>query len=64
LDVDFTRKMEDSLEKIATYKDFSIKDKILDEAKEIIKNICSNVDEKKIGEEIYKVIKDLNTNNT
>ncbi|MEM1804671.1 MAG: DNA topoisomerase I [Nanopusillaceae archaeon] len=63
LDVDFTKKMEESLEKIAKNKYLSLKDKILSEAKEIIKNICNNVDEKKIGEEIYKVIKELEFNN-
>ncbi|MEM4818908.1 MAG: DNA topoisomerase I [Nanopusillaceae archaeon] len=63
LDIDFTKKMEESLEKIAKNKYFYLKDKILNEAKEIIKNICSNVDEKKIGEEIYRVIKELESNN-
>jgi len=63
LDISLTRKIEDELEKIMKKLDISLKEKILIEVKEIISDISKKVDERKLGEELYKAIKELESNN-
>ncbi|RDD52590.1 DNA topoisomerase I [Nanoarchaeota archaeon NZ13-N] len=64
LDINLTRKIEDKLELIMKNPDSSIKDEVIGEVIEIIKQISNGLDEKKIGKEIYDAIKLLNSNNT
>ncbi len=63
LDINLTRKIESKLESIMRNPDPSIRDEIIEEVKEVIAQISRNVDEKKIGEELYNVIKDLKAKN-
>jgi len=64
LDINLTRKIEDELDRIMKKPDVSLKEKILDEVKEVISDISKKVDEKKIGEELYGIIKSLESNNS
>jgi DNA topoisomerase-1 len=60
LDINFTRKMEENLEKLENKPDISLKEKIIEENVEIIKDLSKVMkeNEKKIGEELYNFIKD------
>jgi len=59
LDISLTRKIEDDLERIIRKPDVSLKERIISEVKEVILNISKKVDERKIGEELYEVIRSL-----
>jgi len=63
LDISLTRKIEDDLERIIRKPDISLKERIISEVKEVILNISKKVNEKKIGEELYEVIKSLKSEN-
>ncbi|MFZ8855740.1 MAG: DNA topoisomerase, partial [Candidatus Nanopusillus sp.] len=60
LDINFTRKMEENLEKLENKPDVSLKEKIIEENVEIIKDLSKVMkeNERKIGEELYNFIKD------
>jgi len=60
LDINFTRKMEENLEKLESKPDINLKEKIIEENIEIIKDLSKVMkeNEKKIGEELYNFIKD------
>jgi DNA topoisomerase-1 len=60
LDINFTRKMEENLEKLENKPDISLKEKIIEENVEIIKDLSKVMkeNERKIGEELYNFIKD------
>ncbi len=60
LDLSLTRKMEEDLERLEKNPDITLKDKIIEENKEIIKDISKVIkeNEKKIGEELYNFIKE------
>ncbi len=59
LDINFTRKMEENLEKLENRPDISLKEKIIEENVEIIKDLSKVMkeNERKIGEELYNFIK-------
>jgi len=60
LDINFTRKMEENLEKLERKPDINLKEKIIEENIEIIKDLSKVIkeNEKKIGEDLYNFIKD------
>jgi DNA topoisomerase-1 len=60
LDINFTRKMEENLEKLENKPNVSLKEKIIEENVEIIKDLSKVMkeNERKIGEELYNFIKD------
>jgi DNA topoisomerase-1 len=60
LDINFTRKMEENLEKLESKPDINLKEKIIEENIEIIRDLSKVMkeNEKKIGEELYNFIKD------
>lgn len=60
LDINLTRNLEINLEKLERNPDISLKEKIINEVKEIIKNVTSEIKlkEDKIGMELYNKIKE------
>ncbi|MFZ8856574.1 MAG: DNA topoisomerase I [Candidatus Nanopusillus sp.] len=59
LNINFTRKMEENLEKLENKPDISLKERIIKENVEIIKDLSKVMkeNERKIGEELYNFIK-------
>ena len=60
LDIELTRKLENQLEQIERGK-IDLKEKIIEETKEIVKNACNEIrkKEKEIGNELYRIFKTL-----